>query len=385
MTEKFVVALRDTDSDILGLMDMKSGLIEYLPPIPANMRVEYLDEYKRRYGAVGHNSTLCFAARVYSDPDNYVVSLIKYDDTTKEYTIGMGDFANTLCSLFGIASSNATAEYGYEMTSNSYVDHRGKWLWFSVIPDTDQPKYIFTVNIETFEAELASVQPYLAEAYNSYERVSYLTKDFIVVTRGGYGSSKVFKRGDESFPILDLYRGSRHTVIAIDEDNKKVLWHGVDGDEWQAYLIQTDLVSNEETIFKHWYGSWNSGELRGALPDTFLANKNASEMVWIDGNAIWIDEGVIAKVYEPPNDAWLYDLKYLSNNTDDVFFSGEDSIGNLGLIVRKDGTTTDLRNLYPSAYSDTKTIEAMCTWDNTPLSPQMFWTQFNQTEEIIEG
>lgn len=381
MTEKFVVVFKDGDSEIIGLMNMKSGSVEYLPPIPANMRVEYLDVNKGRYGAAGHNSTLCFAARVYSDPDNYVVSLIKYDDTTKEYTIGMGDFANTLCSLFGIASSNAIAEYDYEMTSNSYVDHRGKWLWFSVIPDTDQPKYIFTVNIETFEAEIASVQPYEAMAYNPYEKVSYLTKDSIVVTRGGYGSSKVFKRGDESFPILDLYRGSRHTVIAIDEDNKKVLWHGVDGDDWQAYLIQTDLVSNEETIFKHWYGD----EFRASLPDTFIAKKNASEMVWIDGNAVWIDEEGITKVYKPHDDVGLYNLNYLSNNIDDILFSGSDSIGNLGLIVHRDGTTTNLRDLYPSAYSDTKIIEAMCTWGNTPLSPQMFWTQFNQTEEVIEG
>lgn len=399
MTEKFVVVLRDTDSDILGLMDMKSGLIEYLPPLPANMRVEYLDgsEHKRRYGAAGHNSTLCFAARVYSDPDNYVVSLIKYDDTTKEYTIGMSDFANTLCSLFGIASSDAYAEYDYEMTSNSYVDHRGKWLWFSVVPDAGQPKYIFTVNIETFEAEIASVQPYLAGGYGPHENVGYLTKASIVVTRGGYGRSKVFKRDDESFPILDLDRGAVHTVISIDEDNKKVFWHGVDLDEWEAYLIQTDLVSGEEAIFMHWYGSGGADGLRGRLPPIFLANGNASEMVWIEqeegmwggagdvSKVVWIDEGGISKVYEPPINVRLSGPSYLSNNTDDVFLYGEDDMGATGLIVRRDGTVTDLRSLHPSAYSDTKTIKAMCTWGNTPLSPKRFWTQFNQTEEIIEG
>lgn len=384
MTEKFVVVFKDDDSESIGLMDMKSGAVEHLPPLPANMRVEHLIGVgtNSRYGAAGHNSTLCFGARVYSDPDNpdnYVVSLIKYDDVTKEYTIGMDDFANTLCSLFGIASSYADAEYDYEVTSNSYVDHRGKWLWFSVIPDWDQPKYIFTVNIETFEAEIASVLPYLADMYNPYERVNYLTKDLIVVTRGGYGKSKVFKRGDEALPILDLQRDAIHTVIAIDEGGEKVLWHVVDADHWQAYLIQTDLVSNEETIFKH----WSANEFRAAMPNPFLANKDASEMVWIDRYAYWMGEGGLAKVYDSPDGIWLYGLTYLSNNTDDIFFSGADYIGETGLIAHRDGTTTDLKNLHPSAYSETKTIEAMCTWGNTPLSPQRFWTQFNQTEEII--
>ncbi|MDY0190708.1 MAG: hypothetical protein RBR22_08245 [Desulfuromonas sp.] len=384
MAEQFVVVFKEEAFDTLGLMDMKSGVVEYLPPLPSNIRVAVLDEhYPERYYTAGYRGTLCFLAQVYSSASDYVTSLVSYNSTTGVYTEGVSDFAVALLASIGVNGSYP--ELGYDrITQNwSFEDQFGCWVWATVTSGLDSPKYIFAVNIETFEIQLVHTLPYLALLYYSYEDVGMVTKDFVVMTDGGYGESKLYAKGNYSFPILDPDISAKHTVLGMNDGGTKALWHAVDGDDWQAYLIQSDLAAGTDSTFRMWFQ--NEGPT--ALPDIVLANKEASELVWPSNESVmWMGASGIVRTYSPPpsENVWIGGLTYFSKHTDDIFFVAQKyEVGIYPLIVRRDGTISDLGAMYPDAYTNGKSLEVIGTWDNTPAAPQRFWMQLVNTEEVI--
>lgn len=379
MAEKFVVLFQGEESDSLGLVDPTTGEAEFLPPLPDNISVVPADSWSGDYFlAVGYGDRLAILVESPSEYGESTKSLLIYSSSTGTYIDGVSDLAYSLFAAADIPASDPRLHYNISQSGWSFKNAQDCLVWFAAEDgDWDSPIYVFTINIITLEIQLIHTSPYVSKAHYTHEEVGMVTKNYIALTSGGFDKYKLFSRENTEVPVLNPRLGRYTRMLSVNEDGSKVLWYAVDGDDYQQNLMLSDLTLGEDTMLHTWFGNNYSQPVGPALLDRAVLSNAETAEIAVFGK--WVNSSGISAFPFPPNTA-VRGSTYFSDNISSAIVDtyNYDTEKGATLIIRKDGTYTDLTSLYPNNY-----MTAICTWNNTPESPRAFWTSFKNTQETI--
>lgn len=379
MTEKFVVLFQGEESESLGLVDPTTGEAEFLPPLPDNISVVPADSWSGDYYlAVGYGDRLAILVESPSEYGESIKSLLIYSSSTDTYIDGVSDLAYSLFAAAEIPASDPRLLYNVFQSGWSFKDAQDCLVWLVAEDGAwDSQSYVFTINIITLEIQLIHTLPYIGQTHYTHEKVSMVTKNYIALTSGGFGQYKLFSRENTEVPVLNPSLGRYARMLSVNEDGSKVLWYAVDGDDYQQHLMLSDLALGEDTILQEWFSDYENQPVGPALLDKAVLSNAETAEIAVFGK--WVNSSGIS-AFPFPSNTEVSKLTYFSDNTSSaiVHTYNYDTEKGATLIIRKDGTYTDLTSLYPNNY-----MAAICTWNNTPESPRAFWTAFNNAKETI--